>query len=103
MAVEATIEVDGLTKRCDIVVYAKSATGLLRPAMIVECKKPDVPIGQATADQAFRYNRTLRVPYLYLTNGMQHLCLGCDPQSGAPSMLAQLPTWEQLAEAASLL
>ena len=50
MNVEATISLHGLTRRCDIVVYNKA----MRPVMIVECKRPDVPVSQKTMDQACR-------------------------------------------------
>lgn len=67
MQVEGAITVNGMTRRCDIVVY--DTTGV--PQMIVECKKPDVAITQKVCDQACRYNTVLRVPYLLLTNGRQ--------------------------------
>ena len=67
MQVEGAITVNGMTRRCDIVVY--DTTGV--PQMIVECKKPDVAITQKVCDQACRYNTVLRVPYLLLTNGKQ--------------------------------
>jgi hypothetical protein len=64
---EGAITVNGMTRRCDIVVYDTTGT----PQMIVECKKPDVAITQKVCDQACRYNTVLRVPYLLLTNGRQ--------------------------------
>ena len=67
MQVEGAITVNGMTRRCDIVVYDTTGT----PQMIVECKKPDVAITQKVCDQACRYNTVLRVPYLLLTNGKQ--------------------------------
>lgn len=67
MQVEGAITVNGMTRRCDIVVYDTTGT----PQMIVECKKPDVAITQKVCDQACRYNTVLRVPYLLLTNGRQ--------------------------------
>ena len=67
MQVEGAITVNGMTRRCDIVVYDTTGT----PQMIVECKKPDVSITQKVCDQACRYNTVLRVPYLLLTNGKQ--------------------------------
>ena len=77
MQVEAAISLNGLTRRCDIVVYDKS----VRPWMIVECKKEEVPLTQKVIDKACRYNIVLQVPYLLLTNGRQQLCLFVDSQS----------------------
>jgi len=86
LQVEGAITLNGMTRRCDIVVYDKQ----VRPVMIIECKKPDVPINQKVLDQACRYNRVLQVPYLYLTNGLQHLVLKGNRQ------LPSLPSWEEL-------
>ena len=84
MQVEAAITLNGLTRRCDIVVYDKSC----HPWMIVECKKEEVPITQKVVDQASRYNLVLRVPYLLLTNGRQQLCLQVDTET---QTLTQIP------------
>ncbi len=84
MQVEAAITLNGLTKRCDIVVYDRS----VHPWMIVECKKESVPINQKVVDQACRYNLVLQVPYLFLTNGRQQLCLEVDATAGR---LRQVP------------
>jgi len=88
MQVEAAISLNGLTKRCDIVVYDKE----VRPWMIVECKKESIPLTQKVIDQASRYNLTLQVPWLLLTNGRQQLCLRVDRETQS---LGQhpLPRW----------
>ena len=74
MQVEAAITLNGLTKRCDIVVYDHN----VRPWMIVECKKESIPLTQKVVDQACRYNLVLQVPYLLLTNGRKRICLHVD-------------------------
>ena len=76
MQIEAAITLNGLTKRCDIVVYDRS----VKPFMIVECKKESVVLSQKVVDQACRYNLVLKVPYLMLTNGRQTLCLQVDEE-----------------------
>ncbi|MCR4659666.1 MAG: type I restriction enzyme HsdR N-terminal domain-containing protein [Bacteroidales bacterium] len=94
MQVEGAISVNGLTRRCDIVVYNRQ----LRPVMIVECKRPDVKITQRVADQACRYNITLGVPYLMLTNGRKCLCLRVEAASKTLSPMPSIPSWEELDE-----
>lgn len=84
MQVEAAIRLNGLTKRCDIVVYDKS----VKPFMIVECKKESVELTQKVIDQACRYNLVLQVPYLLLTNGRQNLCLEVDAVKGCLRQVA---------------
>jgi len=74
MQVEGAISVNGMTRRCDIVVYDTQG----QPQMIVECKKPEVPINQKVCDQACRYNTVLQVPLLLLTNGRQQITIEID-------------------------
>ena len=42
--------------------------------LLVECKSANVSISQKVFDQIARYNFDLRVPYLVVTNGLQHFC-----------------------------
>lgn len=85
MQVEGAITVNGMTRRCDIVVY--NTTGA--PQMIVECKKPEVAINQKVCDQACRYNTVLRVPYLLLTNGRQLVTVEVDFSNGTLRQLRE--------------
>ena len=84
MQVEGAITLNGMTRRCDIVVYNTDG----KPYMIVECKRPDVPLSQKVCDQACRYNTVLQVPYLMLTNGRQQVVIEIDYLNGT---LRQLP------------
>lgn len=92
MQAEGRISVNGQVRRCDIVVYNKS----VQPTMIVECKKPEVAISQKVADQACRYNLTLGVPYLFLTNGRQHWVGRVWPAEQRMEALPSVPTWQEL-------
>ena len=84
MQVEAAITLNGLTKRCDIVVYDRS----VKPLIIVECKKDSVELSQKVIDQACRYNIVLQVPYLLLTNGRQSLCLQVNSEKSCLQQVA---------------
>ncbi|MBO7101641.1 MAG: type I restriction enzyme HsdR N-terminal domain-containing protein [Bacteroidales bacterium] len=84
MQVEGAITVNGQTRRCDIVIYDREG----KPRMIVECKRPEVPLTQKVCDQACRYNTVLQVPYLLLTNGRQQVIVEIDYLQGT---LKQLP------------
>lgn len=70
IAVEYSIKVNNLPKRCDIVVF----NNLGEPQMIVECKAETVPITEKVLDQAIRYYSGLKVKYLTLTNGKTMFC-----------------------------
>ena len=91
MQVEGAITVNGMTRRCDIVVYDTTGT----PQMIVECKKPEVAITQKVCDQACRYNTVLQVPYLVLTNGRQMVMIEVDYMKGQLRQLSELPSYEK--------
>ena len=86
MQVEGSITVNGMTRRCDIVVYDDG-----QPWMIVECKKSEIPITQKVCDQACRYNTVLRVPYLMLTNGRQEVIIAVDFERGCLRQCLEIP------------
>ena len=65
IAVEKLIKLGDLKKRFDIVLYDNNH----HPWMIVECKEMSVALDTKVLDQVLRYNVTLQVPYLVITNG----------------------------------
>lgn len=88
IAVEMNITVNELSKRCDIVVHERSGN----PFVIVECKSPDVKISQKVFDQIARYNLTLQVKYLIVSNGKQHFGCEIDFEMQHYKFIEQLPT-----------
>jgi hypothetical protein len=89
IAVEYSIKVNALPKRCDIVVFNKDA----KPKMIVECKAEYVPITQKVLDQAIRYYSGLNVNYLVLTNGKTMFCYHIDIENKKLETLNELPVF----------
>ena len=87
IAVEYSIKVNNLPKRCDIVVFNKDA----KPKMIVECKAESVAITQKVLDQAVRYYSGLNVEYLVLTNGKTMFCYHIDIENKKLETLGELP------------
>ena len=69
IGVEIPIDVAGLKKRCDAIVYNQQ----MQPLMLLEFKAPTVPLTQEAFDQAAIYNRHLQVPYLMLCNGQNSI------------------------------
>ncbi len=92
MANEITITLNQTTKRCDTICYDGNAA----PLVIVEYKAPHIPLSQQTLDQICRYNMVLRVPYLILSNGVQHICIRVDYETGEYRFLDDIPLWNQL-------
>lgn len=70
VAVEYSIKVNNLPKRCDIVVFNNSGEA----RMIVECKAENVEITGKVLDQAIRYYSGLQTEFLTLTNGKSMFC-----------------------------
>lgn len=70
IAVERLVEVGSLSRRFDIVVFNREH----KPWMLIECKRPDVPIDASTLQQLLAYHSSLPCPYWMLTNGHTTLC-----------------------------
>ena len=90
IAVEVPIEVAGLQKRCDAIVYSPK----MQPLMLLEFKADTVPLTQQVLDQAAVYNRQLHVPYLVLSNGTQSVAVRV--LQNQYEYLNQIPLWSQL-------
>ena len=69
MMSEATLTYGGKAWRADIVVYRRN----MSPAMVVECKRPDVELTREVLEQALRYNLVLDVNWIVITNGRKTL------------------------------
>ncbi|MDA3879720.1 MAG: type I restriction enzyme HsdR N-terminal domain-containing protein [Prolixibacteraceae bacterium] len=92
LTVEKSIKVNNREFRYDIVAYNKKT----EPVLLVECKAPDVKIDQKVFDQIAVYNIRLKVPYLLVTNGMNHYCCRVDFESGVYSFLTEVPNYTDI-------
>ncbi|MEM1137492.1 MAG: type I restriction enzyme HsdR N-terminal domain-containing protein, partial [Bacteroidota bacterium] len=57
-----------LYKRSDIIAFNRVG----KPFLLVECKSPEVSINQKVFTQVANYNRTIKAPYLAVSNGLIH-------------------------------
>jgi len=85
--VEKGLNINGLRRRFDIVVYDKA----FLPYLLIECKSHTVPISQDTFDQIANYNIELRAPYLMVSNGVQTYCCGLDFENKEINHLDSVP------------
>ena len=92
IANEQAIALNGMSRRCDSVVYDKSGT----PKVIVEYKRPTVTITQKVFDQISRYNLVLHVDYLIITNGLKHYCVRMNYDSGTYCFTQNIPLYSEL-------
>jgi len=89
---EYALKLNKLSRRCDILVHKPAG----HPALLVECKAPEVGISQATFDQVARYNLAFRVSYLIVTNGLKHYCCLIDFETEEIRFLSEIPAYEAL-------
>jgi len=89
LANEIEIVLGNVRKRCDTVLY----DNYLQPLMIIEYKSPSVAIGQKTFDQIARYNFTLQVPWLIVSNGIQHFCCRMDNEKNEYVFYNEIPEY----------
>lgn len=90
IAVEYSIKVNKLDKRCDIVVFDKSGS----PLVIVECKAASVTIDEKVFDQAVRYYSALKPKYIILTNGTSLFCFKVT--TNGIENVEKVPTYEEM-------
>ena len=91
MGSEVALEHAGKSYRADIVVWDRSAA----PLMVVECKRPEVELGQDVVDQALRYNNELHVRYIVITNGIKTFMFVRTADGW--QFLQKAPLWEEMA------
>jgi len=87
IAVEKEIRLGELTKRFDIVIYDRNSL----PWMIIECKEMNVALTEPVLNQALRYNISLKVPFIVITNGSH--CHGFLLKNGSLEGLSNLPEY----------
>lgn len=92
VATEMSIQIHGLKRRCDIVVFNRKAM----PVLIAECKAPIIPLNQKVFDQVARYNWDMKVPYLLISNGLKHYCAKIDTENNKVELLDKFPDYSVL-------
>ena len=87
---EISLKQNGMQRRADAVFYGQDG----RPLVIMEFKAPHISISQKTFDQICRYNLVMQVPYLIISNGMQHFC--CRIGEEGMEFLREIPRCEEI-------
>jgi type I site-specific restriction endonuclease len=87
IALEKELMLNGLKKRFDILVYDNA----FQPWLMVECKAASVKLGEGVLQQALRYNITLPVPYIIITNGSQ--TMGWKKNLRSLEQVHAMPLW----------
>jgi hypothetical protein len=90
LMVEKEFTYNKLSKRADIVACNNKGV----PILMVECKSHDVTISQEVFDQIVRYNLTMQVKILIVTNGLNTYC--CTLEGGNYKALEDIPEYKEL-------
>ncbi len=90
IAVEKGFTYQGKPYRADIIVHDREG----KPAMMIECKAPEISISQAAFDQVATYNQVIRARYLYVTNGLLHFCSKIDWSRQTYEFISSVPGFD---------
>jgi hypothetical protein len=92
MAIEASVRLNTMKRRVDVLVHSRRGT----PLMVIECKEPAVKIDDSVFDQAVAYNMALKTPYIVVTNGIDHYACRVDVENRKYEFLHEIPLYDDL-------
>ncbi len=87
IAVEKEIDLHGLRKRCDILVYNRET----QPWLMVECKSMEETLEEKVAMQVVRYNIAIPTDFLIITSGTY--TYGFEKAKGKLKEITELPNY----------
>jgi hypothetical protein len=88
IAIEKEIMLGELKKRFDVLVYDRDH----RPWMMIECKSAAINLNDAALQQVLRYNISIPVSFLVITNG--HHTFGWERSGRDLNLIPQMPLWK---------
>lgn len=96
IGIEIMFHYNSLRRRVDILVHNRMG----KPVMIVECKSPDINVTDFYEDRAFdqagEYNMEFRLPYVVITNGINHYAFKFDPEINKYEYMMVIPFYDEL-------
>ena len=92
LAVEPQLNLHGMRKRCDAVLYDLQ----INPQLIIELKAPNIPITQAVFDQVAVYNSKLKVHLFMVSNGLEHYCCRVNTETASYDFFEEIPEYREI-------
>lgn len=89
--IEKGLKLNELQKRADVLIHKEA-----KPIALIECKAPKVKINQEVFEQIARYNMVFKVPYLIVTNGLDHYCAKIDFEENSFEFLEDIPNYSSI-------
>ena len=90
--IEKGLTLNQLQKRADALVY----NTLGKPVVLLEFKAPHITLNQNVMEQISRYNLHFKVPFLIVSNGMQHHCFYVDFEQQTVTELNEIPHYNKI-------
>lgn len=90
IASEFALNYNGRSKRADIVIFNRNN----EPLIIIECKATNIALTEETLFQIAQYNFELQVPYLMMSNGLNHIYCDLYSKENGITYLEEFPVLE---------
>jgi hypothetical protein len=90
--IEKGLTLHKLQKRADALVYNRMG----KPVVLLEFKAPHIALTQKVMEQIARYNLYFNVPYLIVSNGLEHYCFHIDFTNKSVSPPVNIPDFSRL-------
>ena len=90
ISIEKGLKLNELQKRVDALVYKNSD-----PLVLIEFKAPKVKISQEVFEQIGSYNSIFKVPYLIVSNGLEHYCAKINFKANSFEFLKDIPNYKE--------
>ena len=88
IGLEGKLVINEQMKRFDILVYNNG-----EPLILVECKAASIKIDQKVFDRIARYNLKLNVPFIWVTNVLNHFFATIDYKAQQYNFIKELPQY----------
>jgi hypothetical protein len=92
IGIEVLSRYNKMKRRVDVLIHNRSG----EPVLIVECKAPEVKIDDKVFDQIVCYNMGFKVPYIIVTNGIDHYACKINHEEKKYEFLLVIPLYEDL-------
>ena len=92
MHIEGGLKLNNLQKRSDLLIYNSSG----HKVVLAEFKAPHIKITQQVFEQIANYNTVHRIPYLLVSNGMNHYYCKIDFIKKSYEFLEDLPNYNEI-------
>lgn len=83
--------------RADIIIH-KFENDVLVPIAVIECKAPNIYLGEKETNQLVRYANSLYADYIMLTNGYEIFCYHYDEKEEIYKQIEEFPNYEKMVD-----